>query len=153
MRLCISVLVIIALGSACAASETFRDVPEDHWAAESVGIVAQAGIMQGYPDSSFGGEKTVTRYELAAALANFIECLKETEKPLVRSEAELSLNAPKHWGEQSMDLLRIGGFIAEDSPLLRDGQAVVTQDDLARALASVGAQIIALRVPVADESE
>lgn len=153
MRLLVSALLMIAASSVCAASDTFKDVPKDHWAAQSVEAVAAAGIMRGYPDNSFGGKKHVTRYELAAALANFIEYVGETEKPLIKSEAELSLAQPKHWGGKSMDYLKSGSFIPGDSSLLEDGQALVTQDDLARALASVGARLVALRVPASEEPE
>jgi len=127
------------------ASESFTDVPNDHWAAESVEAVADAGIMQGYPDSTFSGEKHVTRYELAVALANFVEYVRETQEPLVTSDTEISITPPQHWSKNSMDYLRNGGLVPEDSNLFEDGAALVTQDDLARALASVGARLIALR--------
>ena len=44
------------------------DVPADHWAARSVARVLDAGLMSGYPDGKFQGDKPATRYELASAL-------------------------------------------------------------------------------------
>ena len=46
----------------------FEDVPENHWAYEYVNKLAQQGVLEGYPDGSFGGERTMTRYEFAAML-------------------------------------------------------------------------------------
>lgn len=145
MKICFLVLLLLCVGSISSASDTFSDVPGDHWASESVQAVADAGIMRGYPDDSFGGEKCVTRYELAVALANFVEYVRVADKPLVSSETELTICPPKHWADTSVEYLRAGGFIVEDSVLLTNGQALITQDDLARALASVGARLAALR--------
>lgn len=152
MKLWFSIL-LVALSSACTASDSFSDVPSNHWAAESVVAVAQAGIMRGYPDSTFGGSKYVTRYELATALANFVQYMRETEKPLIKSDADLTIEAPERWGERSVNYLKNAEFISDDSPLLKDGQALVTQDDLARTLASVAAELVALRVPAEDIDE
>ena len=50
----------------------YSDVPSNHWAAEAIKAVAGAGIMSGYPDGTFRPEQTVTRAELAAAIAKYI---------------------------------------------------------------------------------
>lgn len=48
---------------------TFNDVPMDHWAWLTVEmLVRKYQVMAGFPDKTFRGDKTVTRYELAAAL-------------------------------------------------------------------------------------
>jgi hypothetical protein len=46
----------------------FRDVPQDHWAYQAVENLRQKGILRGYPDTNYRGKRTITRYELAAAL-------------------------------------------------------------------------------------
>lgn len=58
-------------------SAGFRDVPADHWAAGSVARVTGAGLMSGYPDGTFQGDKPVTRYELASVLDRLLA--KEVE--------------------------------------------------------------------------
>jgi len=50
-------------------SSAFPDVPGDHWAARFVEKVRAMGLMQGYPDGTFRGDKPLTRYEMAAILA------------------------------------------------------------------------------------
>ncbi len=51
----------------------FPDIPENHWAYEYVAKLAGNGIIEGYPDGSFGGDRHLTRYEFAAALYRALE--------------------------------------------------------------------------------
>ncbi len=46
----------------------FPDVPENHWAYEYIRVLAGNGLIQGYPDGTFGGDRSMTRYEFAALL-------------------------------------------------------------------------------------
>ncbi len=60
--------ITTALVLACAApafANPFADVPAKHWAYDAVNKLAQAGIVDGYGDGTFRGDKTVTRYEMA----------------------------------------------------------------------------------------
>lgn len=49
-------------------SAAFPDVPANHWAYEYVSKLAGNGILKGYPDGTFQGDRTMTRYEFAAML-------------------------------------------------------------------------------------
>ncbi|MDY5787761.1 MAG: S-layer homology domain-containing protein, partial [Veillonella caviae] len=49
-------------------STLFPDVPENHWAYEYVSKLAGAGIVEGYPDGNFAGDRMMTRYEFAAVV-------------------------------------------------------------------------------------
>ncbi|MGO5593047.1 ESPR-type extended signal peptide-containing protein [Acidaminococcus sp. HCP3S3_G9_1] len=44
----------------------FPDIPENHWAYDYVTKLAKAGIVEGYPDGEFKGDRMMTRYEFAA---------------------------------------------------------------------------------------
>ena len=44
----------------------FPDVPENHWAYKYVATLLGNGILEGYPDGMFSGDRTMTRYEFAA---------------------------------------------------------------------------------------
>ena len=46
----------------------FPDVAENHWAYEYIGKLAAAGIVEGYPDGNFNGDRMMSRYEFAAML-------------------------------------------------------------------------------------
>ncbi len=61
----------MALGvSATAfAANPFSDLPAGHWAYASVAKLAAAGIVDGYPDGTFKGDRTMTRYEMAQIVA------------------------------------------------------------------------------------
>lgn len=47
-------------------NDLFPDVPANHWAYEYVSKLKQAGILTGYPDGNFDGDRMMTRYEFAA---------------------------------------------------------------------------------------
>ena len=49
-------------------SELFPDVPSNHWAYEYVNKLHDLGIVEGYPDGNFDGNRMMTRYELAAVV-------------------------------------------------------------------------------------
>ncbi len=61
----------MALGvSATAfAANPFSDVPAGHWAYAAVAKLAAAGIVDGYPDGTYKGDRTMTRYEMAQIIA------------------------------------------------------------------------------------
>ncbi len=67
-------------------AEQFKDVPKDHWAADYVQVVAADGVMKGYPDATFKGDKPVTRYELAVALERMIAFIEGSLKPEVERQ-------------------------------------------------------------------
>ena len=52
-------------GQLSGSDELFPDVPSNHWAYEYVTKLKQAGILTGYPDGNFAGDRMMTRYEFA----------------------------------------------------------------------------------------
>ena len=62
-------LVIGAASTTFAASNPFSDVPADHWAYDAVTQLAADGVIEGYGDSTFQGNKNITRYEMAQMIA------------------------------------------------------------------------------------
>ena len=68
----LKVAVLSALTVAFAVpafANPFSDVPANHWAYDSVNQLAQAGVIEGYGDGTFRGDKTVSRYEMAQKVA------------------------------------------------------------------------------------
>ena len=59
----------VASTTAFAAANPFSDVPAGHWAYEAVTQLAADGIIEGYGDSSFRGDRQITRYEMAQMVA------------------------------------------------------------------------------------
>ena len=64
-------------------SKEFPDVPENHWAYEAVSRLAGNGVIQGYEDGKYHGERTMTRYEMAEIIYNALSKGAKAEKKLV----------------------------------------------------------------------
>jgi hypothetical protein len=87
-----SVLVAVAIAAltlgtiAPAAPQPFSDVPGPHWAAEAIAQLAAKGLVEGYPDGTFGGDRAMTRYEMAEVVARML------------ARVEVLVNAPRPVG-------------------------------------------------------
>ncbi|MDR3561028.1 MAG: S-layer homology domain-containing protein [Negativicutes bacterium] len=62
----------IASTALAADANAFSDVPANHWSYAAVNQLAKAGIVDGYGDKTFRGDKTITRYEMAAIVAKAV---------------------------------------------------------------------------------
>lgn len=51
----------------------FPDVPANHWAYEAVSDLSRRGLVEGYPDGTFGGDRLLTRYEFAQIVYRAIQ--------------------------------------------------------------------------------
>lgn len=65
--------VIAGLTLAIPALASFNDVPTDHWAYDAVDYLEDEGLAEGYPDGSFRGDRTLSRYEFAMIIARMYE--------------------------------------------------------------------------------
>lgn len=61
----------------------FPDIPENHWAYEAVAAMAKNGLVQGYPDGTFKGDRSLTRYEFAQIIYNARQKGAEVDSRLV----------------------------------------------------------------------
>lgn len=62
-------MILSVAGSAFAGANPYVDLPAKHWAYDSVMKLSQAGIVDGYGDGKFQGDKLMTRYEMAQIVA------------------------------------------------------------------------------------
>jgi len=71
MKKSLVLAMAMALGvtASAYAANPFSDVPAGHWAYDSVNKLAAAGVIEGYGDTTFGGDKLMTRYEMAQIVA------------------------------------------------------------------------------------
>jgi len=69
MKKLVLVLVLVFVFALPVLANPFVDVPLNHWAYDSVQSLAAKGVIVGYPDGTFGGGKSLTRYEFAEATA------------------------------------------------------------------------------------
>ncbi len=88
LALMVALAVVIASSlPGIAANSGFVDVPKDHWAYDAVTRLVAAGLLEGYPDGSFGGDRTLTRYEMATILARVVSKLEDNMEEQVAAKA------------------------------------------------------------------
>ena len=76
--------VVGVSSSALAAANPFSDVPAGHWAYNSVAKLAAEGVIEGYGDGTYRGDRNITRYEMAQMIAKAM-----AKNPSGASKAEL----------------------------------------------------------------
>ena len=71
MKKSLVLAMAMALGvtASAYAANPFSDVPAGHWAYDSISKLAATGVIEGYGDATFGGDKLMTRYEMAQIVA------------------------------------------------------------------------------------
>ena len=58
---------------AADGADSFSDVPKDHWSYEALDYLAKNGVIEGYTDGTFQGNRTMSRYEMAAITARAMQ--------------------------------------------------------------------------------
>ena len=67
--LVLAMAMALGISATAFAANPFSDLPSGHWAYASVAKLAAAGVVDGYPDGTFKGDKLMTRYEMAQIVA------------------------------------------------------------------------------------
>lgn len=85
--------MLIALLLAClvdwgAAAPLFPDVPENHWAKDAVAALAAKGLVEGYPDGTFKGDRAASRWETAMIVARLLAKMEQAHATFA-TKAEL----------------------------------------------------------------
>lgn len=62
-----------ALAAVSDGADSFVDVPKDHWSYEALDYLAKDGVIEGYADGTFQGNRTMTRYEMASIVAKAMQ--------------------------------------------------------------------------------
>jgi hypothetical protein len=75
--------------SRVALATPFSDVPANHWAYQYIQSLAADGVIDGYPDGKFKGDRPLTRYEMAVVVARVIAKLQENQGPKGPSKEDL----------------------------------------------------------------
>ena len=72
----VACLVVLLALPACAQLNPAQTVPFDHWAYDAVQQLVDMGIIIGYPDGTFRGNRAMTRYEFAMALSRMLDAVE-----------------------------------------------------------------------------
>jgi len=63
------------------AAQPFSDTPTNHWAYDAIAELAAKGLIQGYPDGTFTGDRSMTRYEMAIVVARLLTRIESIRIP------------------------------------------------------------------------
>jgi len=151
IKCALAALLIAGLTTtASAQAGGFRDVPAAHWAGGALeALAARAIVAPTKPGSSFDGAKPVTRYELAVTLWKLVQYMERADKQKKSKDgAALPLDGPG-----AIKRLVADGYLPANSPLVRNGTATVTADQLSTALVQVIARSKEKTVPVTPDSK
>ena len=91
----------------------FPDVPSNHWAYEAVSDLSRRGLVEGYPDGTFGGDRMLTRYEFAQIVYRAIQNGVQVDEQLVTEfSPEMALFrvdtvAKNHQGQPTIERVRV----------------------------------------------
>jgi hypothetical protein len=75
-RLIVVLLAAFALIGA-NAQQSFPDIPSGHWAGDAVSRIAQLGIVTGFPDGTFRGNESFTRYQAALVISRLLDVIDQ----------------------------------------------------------------------------
>ena len=70
--LAMAAVAALAAGASAYAANPFSDVSTSDWAYQAVADLSDQGIVEGYPDGTFGGQKNITRYDMAQIIARLM---------------------------------------------------------------------------------
>jgi len=91
----------------------FPDVPSNHWAYEAVSDLSRRGLVEGYPDGTFGGDRLLTRYEFAQIVYRALQNGVQVDEQLVTEfSPEMALFrvdtvAKNHQGQPTIERVRV----------------------------------------------
>ena len=81
--------LVLGLVQAGSAAPLFPDLSEQHWARDAVRSLAAKGIIEGYPDGTFKGDRAATRFETAMMVARLLAAMEKTHATFA-TKAELN---------------------------------------------------------------
>ena len=123
MKKSLVLAMAMALGvtASAYAANPFSDVPAGHWAYDAVNKLAAEGVVDGYLDGTYGGDKLMTRYEMAQIVAKAMAKGANVDKLAAEFADELdSLGVRVANLEKKTDNVKITGQIRAS---YRDGDS------------------------------
>ena len=136
-------LVVGAASTTFAAANPFSDVPRDHWAYDAVTQLAADGVVEGYGDGTYRGDRNITRYEMAQMVAKAMakDNLSSSDRALVDRLAAEFADELNNLGvrvanlEKHADMVKWNGkleytYTSERTETARDGKTKKNDDNL-----------------------
>lgn len=110
--LLLAMTIAMGITASAYAANPFSDVPAGHWAYDAVNKLASEGVIEGYPGGTYGGDRLMTRYEMAQIVAKAMAKGANVDKLAAEFADELdSLGVRVANLENKSDNVRITGQI------------------------------------------
>lgn len=110
--LLLAMTIAMGITASAYAANPFSDVPAGHWAYDAVNKLAAEGVVDGYPDGTYGGDRLMTRYEMAQIVAKAMAKGANVDRLAAEFAGELdSLGVRVANLEKKADNVRITGQI------------------------------------------
>ena len=84
----VAMVLLIAFATPAMSAPLFPDVRDDHWAKDAVAALAAKGLLEGYPDGTFKGDRAATRWEVAMIVARLLAKMEQAHATFA-TKAEL----------------------------------------------------------------
>lgn len=104
----------------------FPDVPENHWAYDYVEDLAKKGLLVGYPDGEFKGDRTMTRYEFAAVMYRALQNGAPIDGNMARMTNEFE---PEMQAVQQADRFRVDRVHGDENDRYKVERIRVNSED------------------------
>ena len=102
----------MAVGQTSTGNVNFPDVSENHWAYEYVKSLADRGLVVGYPDGEFKGDRSMTRYEFAAVIYRALQNGAPIDPKMAKAMGEFE---PELNRIQELDRTRVDRISGKDN--------------------------------------
>ena len=141
MKKSLVLAMAMALGvtASAYAANPFSDVPAGHWAYDSISKLAAAGVIEGYGDDTFRGDRLMTRYEMAQIVAKAMAKGANVDKLAAEFADELdALGVRVAALEKKVDNVKITGQVRWHYANVKKGDAKSYQHQLRTRLLFTG---------------
>ncbi|MFP3903098.1 MAG: S-layer homology domain-containing protein, partial [Armatimonadota bacterium] len=85
-KLLVIVVVAMLVAPCLAQGNPAQTVPFDHWAYDAVQELVDNGVIIGYPDGTFKGDRAMTRYEFAAAISRLLDKISNGDETVIKGQ-------------------------------------------------------------------
>ncbi|HMA60814.1 MAG TPA: S-layer homology domain-containing protein [Halanaerobiales bacterium] len=99
-------MLVVALATP-AIGASFPDVPSNHWAYEAINELVAAGVIEGYPDGTYKGQRNLTRYEIAMIVSRVMDNMAEQRQELMDKVESMEKKDSGLTTEQAQDVTAI----------------------------------------------
>jgi hypothetical protein len=106
LTIMIALLLVVALATP-ALGASFPDVPSNHWAYEAINKLVAAGVIEGYPDGTYKGQRNMTRYEMAMIISRALDNINEQQAEMLERIDSMGEEKAGLTTEQAQDVTAI----------------------------------------------